>query len=120
MSEPQKKITVPKMCENHRSLLIHGTRFKKNDPWQMLEVVANIVLFQAASANSLTHEKIGNDISKLQDLGCLACYSPDVFSKVVRMAKGVKKVDQFAPMLKKCGESFLKDTGRGIRLADDK
>lgn len=118
MSEPQKQIKAPQMCEKHRALLIHGTKFKKNDPWQILEVVSTIVLLQAASSQKVTHDKIGDDFTKIETIGCLACWCPDVFSKIVRMVKGQKKVEQFAPMLKKYGESFLAATGTGIKIAD--
>jgi hypothetical protein len=75
------------MCDKHQSLLVQQAKYKQTDSWQMLVVVCNIALFQGTTADPKVHEKIGDDISKITSLGCLACYKPDLFGEVVEVAK---------------------------------
>ena len=35
----------------------------------------------------MTHKKIGDDIERIGELGCLACLQPDKFGEVVQAAK---------------------------------
>lgn len=87
MSKDRPLITMPKMCETHRWLLIHGAGYNKTDPWMALEVAAQATLFQGASCEKVVWEKLGDDITKLPTLGCLACLCPDKFTQIVVAAK---------------------------------
>lgn len=77
-------IMMPDMCLLHRRLLVGQAGFSEADPWQALIVVAQIALMQASTADPGTYARIGGDITKLQTLGCLACYKPDAFGEIVQ------------------------------------
>jgi len=97
MSDDRPVITMPPLCQTHRSLLIHGARYKKTDPWMALEIATQAVLFQGATCEKVIYEKLGGDITKLPDLGCLACLCPDKFSLIVEVAK-TKNLDAIAAL----------------------
>lgn len=102
MNKEQTFINVPVLCDTHRFLLIRQARYKETDPWMALEVAAQIALFQAATVYPGTHEKIGKDITRVSELGCLACYRPDAFGEIVEIAK---KHD--LGLIKELGEKWL-------------
>lgn len=85
--DEQPTIQVPNMCQKHQSLLVHQTGYTGADPWRTLVIVAQMALFQGATADPATYERIGGDIMRLPELGCLACYKPDLFGEVVEAAK---------------------------------
>lgn len=88
------QINIQSLCQKHESLLVHGAKYLQKDPWRVLLIAAQIALFQAAAADERTHKKIGDDVSKIGTLGCLACYKPDAFGEIVETAKShdIKKV----------------------------
>lgn len=98
-------IMVPDMCKKHQSLLVHQANYKPDDSWRVLIVAAQIALFQAATTDPKTHEKIGDDITKIGELGCLACYKPDAFGSIAETAKyhDIKEI-------KALGEKWLQDS----------
>lgn len=109
MGNPQ--IEIPPMCLNHRTILVQDAGFKVSDPWQSLELITQVALFQIATSQKITHDRIGEDITKIKELGCLACWSPAEFSKITEMASKLKKdVSVFAPVIKQYGESFVLKT----------
>lgn len=83
MPEPRPQITVPQMCQMHQRLLLHQAGIGPDGAWRSAIVAAQIALFQGATAHPATHERLGGDITKVEELGCLACYKPDVFGQVV-------------------------------------
>jgi hypothetical protein len=87
MSDKQPMIIPAEMCKKHRQLLVHQAGYSPKDPWQSLIIVSQIALFQAAAADERTHEIIGDDITRIGELGCLACYKPDAFGELVEIAK---------------------------------
>lgn len=87
MAEKRPQVTVPNLCEKHAGLLVSQCRFKESDPWRALIIAAQLALFQAATADPKTHERIGDDITKVSTLGCLACYKPDAFGEIVEAGK---------------------------------
>lgn len=107
MSEEIKTIQPAPMCANHRSVLVHDAKFLMKDPWQILEVCATVALIQAATASEELHKRIGDDLAKIDTIGCLACFCPKEFSHIVEIAKKNKKIDKFAPLIKEYGESFV-------------
>lgn len=80
------QIVLPALCELDQSLIVHGARFKAEDPWQALLVTANLALFQAASAGQRVWSMVRRtedgladaaDLSRvLAELGCLGCLLP--------------------------------------------
>lgn len=96
-------IEIPQMCHTHQALLVQQTGFKPSDPWRALMIVAQIALFQGATSRSGTYELIGNDVRRIGELGCLACYQPDRFGEIVQSVQtgGMGSV-------KELGESWLK------------
>lgn len=80
------QVNVPNMCKKHQSLLIHQVGISEDGPWRSLIIMAQIALFQAATIREGIYEKLNGDISKLDSLGCLACYMPDKFGEIVDTA----------------------------------
>jgi len=107
MSDDQKEIHVPQICDMHQSLLVHQAGYREVDPWRALVIVTNIVLFQASTADPQTHQRIGDDITRIGELGCLACYKPDVFGEIVEAAK-----THDLGQIKAIGERYVKAAER--------
>lgn len=100
MANPQ--IVLPELCKTHQVLLVHQAGYKETDPWRALIIATQIALFQGATADPSTHERIGGLIERLPELGCLACYKPDKFGEIVEAAKSHDIGE-----IKKLGESWL-------------
>lgn len=81
------QVNLPPMCNTHRALLVQQVGYGPKDPWQQLEVMAGLALFQAAVMDSKVAAELGGDITKLPTLGCLACRKPDAFGEVVQAAQ---------------------------------
>lgn len=77
------QIIVPDMCQLHQRLLLDQVQIGPKGPWRSAIIAAQIALFQGATAHPDTHERIGRDITRIGELGCLACYRPDTFGQVV-------------------------------------
>lgn len=101
MSTP--RITIPDMCKMHQSLLVHQARYTRDEPWRALIIMAQIVLFQAATGDPEFHKRLGGDVTRAEEIGCLACFKPDAFGAVVEAAKD--KSDMGA--IKRLGESWV-------------
>jgi len=80
-------IMIPNLCEKHAVMLVAQSGYQQHEPWRAMMVASNIALFQFATTKPRTHELIGKDISRVGELGCLACYSPDAFGQIVEVAK---------------------------------
>jgi hypothetical protein len=104
MKTPQ--ITVPNMCQKHQWLLVKQAGYKESDPWRALIIMAQIALFQGATADPVFHEKTGGNIEHIDRVGCLACFKPDCFGAIVEAAKSP---DPGA--IKLLGESWLQKKG---------
>ena len=101
MTAPQ--IDLPQMCQMHQSLLVHQCGYGPNDTWRALIIMANIALFQGASADDAFWERLGGDISRIGEVGCLACFKPDKFGEIVDAVQR-----KGAGTIKQLGESWLK------------
>jgi hypothetical protein len=100
----QSRVNIPNMCQMHQSLLVHQASYGPDDPWRVLIVMAQVALFQAATADPYFHERTGGDIFRTSEIGCLACFKPDAFGEIVEAAK-----DKNNPgAIKRLGESWLK------------
>ena len=80
---PENRIDLPSFCPLHQSLLVSQVGIGPEGPWRALLIMANIAMFQGATSDPATHERLGNDIRRLPELGCLACYKPDLFGELV-------------------------------------
>lgn len=104
MSEREPPLIQPaQMCDKHQSLLVRQAGYSQKDPWQALIIVSQLVLFQGATCDDRLFEKIGDDITRIAEIGCLACFKPDSFKEVVQAAKSHKLED-----IKALGEKWLK------------
>lgn len=84
MIEPkQPTIFVPTMCQKHQRLLVDQVVIGPGRPWHAYIIVAQVALFQAATAHPTTFERIGGDVARIGELGCLACDRPDAFGEIV-------------------------------------
>lgn len=86
-------IAIPPMCEQHTSHLVHQVmHFKHRDPWRAAIVTAQILLFQAATADQRLHQRSEGDANNLSlilaEFGPLCCALRDgVVQKVWRVMK---------------------------------
>lgn len=96
-------IVVPDLCRTHQILLVEQCGYGPNDTWRALMVVTQIALFQGATCDADTHQKIGDDITQIGQLGCLACWKPDRFGQIVQTIGTSKDIGK----IKKLGESWL-------------
>lgn len=113
-SEEQRDVVYPAdMCKKHQWLLVTQARYRESDPWRALVVAAQITLFQAATCDPKTHERIGDDIRKIGSLGCLACYEPDAFGEIVEAAKSRE-----LGKIKALGERWV-EAARKPEVSDD-
>jgi len=87
MSNERPQINLADMCQTHQHLLVKQAGYSPRDPWRALIVSSQVALFQAAMSDPKTHKKIGDDITGISGLGCLACYKPDAFGEIVEAAK---------------------------------
>lgn len=106
MSEEKKTINVPSMCDKHRSILVHKSKFKQHDPWMALEMSAQITLMQAILFEDKFHIKYGGDPMAINKVGCLACFCPHILEKIIQIAKKSKPKIEAVGNIKKFGESF--------------
>jgi len=79
----QPTIFVPTMCQKHQRLLVDQVCVGPGGPWRAYIIVAQVALFQAATAHPTTFERIGGDVTRIGELGCLACDRPDAFGEIV-------------------------------------
>jgi hypothetical protein len=105
VSEPP--INVPDMCKLHQSLLVQQAGYSRNDPWRSLIIMAQMALFQGASADPAFWQRIGDDLKRISEIGCLACFKPDRFGEIVEAAK-LKD----AGAIKRLGESWVKGAAK--------
>lgn len=80
-------INVPNMCQKHQYLLVTQAGVPETGPWRALIIMAQVTLFQLASCDDAIHARIGGDITRMSELGCLACLKPDAFGEVVQAAE---------------------------------
>ena len=76
-------IQVPDMCQKHQALLLHQVGIGPEGPWRSCIIACQIALFQGTTAHPDTYARIGGDVLRIQELGCLACFRPDTFGEVV-------------------------------------
>ncbi len=97
------QIQVPDMCRKHQALLVSQVGVGPEGPWRSLIIMAQIALFQGATVDPVFHERTGGDLTRINEIGCLACFKPDRFGEIVAVA-------QHNPGdLKALGESWVKD-----------
>lgn len=80
-------IAIPDLCQKHQWLLVKQARYKETDPWRALVIITNIALFQAVTSDGVSYARIGGDVARIGELGCLACHKPDAFGQIVEAAK---------------------------------
>lgn len=91
------QITVPQLCRFHQQRLVRKLAIGPEGPWGTAIVIANILLFQAATENERVWQRCGTlengraDESALSlvlaEIGCLACFQREKFSAVLRLMK---------------------------------
>lgn len=108
------KITVPDMCQKHQWLLVRQAGIGPEGPWRSAIIACQIALFQGTTAHPDTFAKIGDDVTRIAELGCLACYRPDTFGQVVAawQAGGMGAV-------KALGERLVDEAGRGLTVESE-
>lgn len=102
--QKRPQVLLPEICAKHQRLLFKQARYGPHDPWQSLYMMAQIVLFQCTTAHPATYDKIGGDVTRIGELGCLACYRPDAFGEIVEAAK-----THDLGQIKAIGERWMKE-----------
>lgn len=98
------QVLLPQMCQKHQALLVQHAGYGPEDTWRSLIVAAQIALFQAATADPQTHKEIGGDVTRMVQLGCLACYKPKAFDEIAEVARS-----HDLAQIKDLGERWVKD-----------
>lgn len=95
------RIDVPAMCQRHQRLLLDQIGIGPDGPWRSHIIVAQIALFQATTAHPSTYARIGGDVTRIGELGCLACDRPDAFGEIVQAFQrgGIAAVKQYGEQL---------------------
>ncbi len=117
------KISVPDMCRKHQRLLLDQIGIGPDGPWRVAIVVAQITLFQGATAHPSTPERLGGDVTRIGELGCLACDRPDVFGQVVEAwQQGGADISASIGAVKALGERLVAEAASplAMRLDDRK
>jgi hypothetical protein len=106
--DDQPRITVPNMCHKHQRLLVTQLGIGPRGPWRSHIIVAQLVLLQATTAHADTYDRIGENLERIGELGCLACFRPDAFGEIVDafQSGGLAAV-------KALGEKKVTDAARG-------
>lgn len=102
---PKPQVKIDALCQRHAAALVGHLRFRKDDPWRALTIVAHIALFQGHVA------QIKDDpvhLPSLSNLGCLACRHPDLFEAIIDAAQKVP-LDQRIAAIKALGERWVQD-----------
>ena len=101
------RIVVPDMCRKHQRLLLDQIGIGPEGPWRVAIVAAQITLFQGTTAHKSTYERIGRDITRISELGCLACDRPDVFGQIVEAWQGGTDISASIAAVKALGELLI-------------
>lgn len=103
MNNPQ--IQIADLCKTHQVLLVRQTGYGPQDPWQALLISTQISLFQGATADNKVHAQIGGDITRIGELGCLACRKPDLFGTLIDTVQKAKRAEHIGA-IKALGERW--------------
>jgi hypothetical protein len=98
----EKPVDLPNMCEKHQALLLQQSGYGPDSPWRAVLIIAQVTLFQMTSTDPKVYERVGGDVHRFHELGCLACLHPDYFGEVVEAAK-----DPNPGAMKALGERYI-------------
>lgn len=102
MSPDRPLITLPELCKLHQRLLIEQTGYTRDDSWRSLMIMTNLALFQASTADDTFYDKLGGNLDRIAEIGCLACFKPDKFGEIVDTV-----IHKGQSAIKALGESWL-------------
>lgn len=106
MTAPQ--VNMPSLCQTHRVLLVRQCAYGPSDPWLALEVATQVALFQGATADDKVYAQIGGDITRLAEVGCLACRKPDLFGQLIDKVQRTFPRSARIAAIKELGEAWVK------------
>lgn len=101
------QIHLPSMCDKHRSLLVHQCGYGPQHPWRVLEIAAQVALFQGATADPKIYAEMGGQIEGVSSLGCLACRKPDLFGAIVDKVQKTFPREAHIGAIKALGERWV-------------
>ena len=90
--ETKRPLRPNPLCGKCRSNLIHGAKFKKNDPWMALEVTSLLTLLTLALKNNNFLIKYGNDAFGVERIPCLGCFLPKDMTAIIKIAKDTRSI----------------------------
>lgn len=86
-SDDKGPVKPASLCSTHRWLLVTQAGFRPKDPWMALEIASQVALFQACTTDDKIWAKLGGDLHRLPEIGCMACAKPDAFGEIVAAAR---------------------------------
>ncbi len=101
-------VNMPPLCNTHRVLLVKQCAYGPADPWLSLELATQIALFQGATADDKVHAQIGGDITRMSEVGCLACRKPDLFGQLIDKVQRTFPRSAHISVIKELGEAWVK------------
>lgn len=99
-----KTLRPRSLCEECRSRLIHGAKFKPKDPWMALEIASLLTLINFALDDNKYHIKYGNDISGINQIYCLGCFLPNRLREIIKTAKKTRSIESVKSLYEKAKE----------------
>lgn len=72
-------------------------------------MVATISLFQGITRFASTWERLGGDVTRISELGCLACYRPDVFGEIIYAGECGGDASAVFDAIKALSDGWLKE-----------
>jgi hypothetical protein len=108
MGLPKNAIMMPELCFEHQKLLVSKAGVPESGPWRSLIIVAQLALFQAASADDKIQKEIGGDIHQIGKIGCLACRKQSQFWDLIEAYKKNNLTG-----MKELGELWIKEAAAG-------
>lgn len=99
ITDPQ--IMLAPLCQRHAAEIVRRAKYSQSDKWRVLIVMAQIALFQGATATPSVQKRIEGNVERIEELGCLGCRLPNKWEQVVQAAK------VSLPAVKALGESWV-------------
>jgi hypothetical protein len=92
MSEEKRpEVVIPQMCQRHQRELFRKLKLGGQDTWRASLILCQILLFGWVQTDRRVYLRTAGNIEDmtavLAEIGCLACFDRDGFSRAARMMK---------------------------------
>lgn len=91
--EERPTVVVPALCKDHQhDAIVHRLGITIDGPWQVTLAGIGLLMSQACFADDRIQKRTGGDLATmslvLAEIGCPACYLPDMYRKACRVMRG--------------------------------